>query len=197
MLESRYTPADVVKARDRYVVLSGCSGGGKSALLSEIASRGFRVFAESGRQIIKEQKYIGGDAAPGPDIMKFVELTISRTMHHMIEAASTRVPVFFDRSIVDQVSGLEHLKIDVPAHLKRAVDMFRYNESVFIVPPWPEIFRNDCERTHSFDDARAQYATLLATYERLEYRLVFVPKAPVSERADFVLLTLNAARPET
>lgn len=187
MPESDYVPADVAKAKERYVVLTGCSGGGKSDLLGEIASRGFRVFAEPGRQVIKEQNYIGGDAAPGPDIMKFVELTISRTMHHMIEASSACAPVFFDRSIVDQVSGLEHLKIDVPAHLMRAAEMFRYNEHVFIVPPWKEIYRNDCERTHSFEDACAQYATLLATYERLRYKFVLVPKVPVSERADFIL----------
>jgi predicted ATPase len=194
MPESAYTPADAAMAKDNFVVLSGCSGGGKSALLSEIESRGFRVFAEPGRQVIKEQHYIGGDAAPGHDIMKFVELTISRTMHHMIESSSTRAPVFFDRSIVDQVSGLEHLKIDVPAHMKKAVEAFRYNESVFMVPPWPEIFRNDCERTHSFDDACAQYATLRATYERLGYRLVVVPKAPVPERADFLLGALMPPR---
>ena len=38
MLESDYVPADVAKAKDLYVVLTGCSGGGKSALLGEITA---------------------------------------------------------------------------------------------------------------------------------------------------------------
>ncbi len=38
----------------RLVAVSGCSGGGKSALLAEMAARGYRVFPEPGRQVVKE-----------------------------------------------------------------------------------------------------------------------------------------------
>ena len=36
----------------RHVVLSGCSGGGKSALLAELSSRGFETVEEPGRRIV-------------------------------------------------------------------------------------------------------------------------------------------------
>ena len=49
---------------DRLVVLSGCSGGGKSALLAEMARRGRRVFPEAGRQVVREETFIGGGALP-------------------------------------------------------------------------------------------------------------------------------------
>jgi predicted ATPase len=56
-----------------------------------------------------------------------------------------------------------------------------------MMPPWPEIFSNDNERKHSFEDAVSNYATLLPTYARLGYQIVLVPKLDVSARADFVV----------
>lgn len=35
--------------KENYVVISGCSGGGKSTLLSELAARGYHVVHEPGR----------------------------------------------------------------------------------------------------------------------------------------------------
>ena len=62
---------------------------------------------------------------------------------------------------------------------------------MFIAPPWPEMFRNDAERIHTYDDAVAEYATLLKTYQRLGHELVFIPKASVPERVDFILRELG------
>ena len=36
---------------DRFVVISGCSGGGKSTLLSELGRRGYGTVEEPGRRI--------------------------------------------------------------------------------------------------------------------------------------------------
>ena len=190
MLEDTYSPANLAAAKDFFVVLSGCSGGGKSALLSGLARRGHRVFAEPGRQVIKEQAFIDGDATPSRNVLKFLDFTISRTMNHMIEAADATSYVFFDRSIVDQISGYEQLNMEIPPHLKKAIELFRYHRRVFMVSPWPEIFRNDSERQHSFELAVASYEAVLSTYRRFGYELVFVPKLSVEQRVEFVLETL-------
>ncbi len=63
MDESAYSIDAMAAARDFFVVLSGCSGGGKSTLLAELGRRGFRTFAEPGRQIVKEQTAIGGNGS--------------------------------------------------------------------------------------------------------------------------------------
>lgn len=98
---------------------------------------------------------------------------------------------FFDRGIIDQVSGLAHPGLPIPEHLAAAVRRFRYHEKVFMMPPWPEIFSNDDERKHSFEDALASYEAQLRTYERFGYQIIFVPKLDVSARADFVLSQLR------
>jgi predicted ATPase len=61
-------------------------------------------------------------------------------------------------------------------------------------PPWPEIFSNDDERKHSFEDALSTYVTLLRTYERFGYQSVLVPKLDVAARADFVLNQLRKSQ---
>jgi predicted ATPase len=190
--EDDYSPALLAAARERFIVISGCSGGGKSSLVNELARRGFRTVAEAGRQVIREQNSIGGDAVPGRDVLKFLDFTISRGMHQMILFASSRTEsgvVFFDRSIIDQANGFN----PVPPHLERALQIYRYGR-VFIVPPWPEKFRTDAERTHSFEDALAYYGAQLKTYERLGYPLTFIPKVSVSERADFVLNAIGKSK---
>jgi predicted ATPase len=190
MSEDTYDPGFVEFRADLFVVLTGCSGGGKSSLLAELGRRLYPIFEEPGRQIVKEQLYVGGDGLPWRNIEKFVELTVSRSMHNMILAARAGRMSFFDRGIVDQLGGLEHAKLPVPDYLAEAARRFRYNRIVFAVPPWPEIFRNDAERRHSFADAAASYAPLLEAYRRLGYEIVEVPRLALEARADFILARL-------
>jgi predicted ATPase len=188
--EAGYQPALVQGKAHKFVVLSGCSGAGKSSLLSELGNRGFPIYEEPGRQVVKEQLYIGGDALPWGNVSQFLELTISRSIHHIVTAARRNQLSFFDRGIIDQVTGLAHLGLPIPEHFAAAVRRFRYYEKVFMMPPWPEIFSNDDERKHSFEDALASYEAQLRTYQRFGYQIIFVPKLGVSARADFVLSQL-------
>ncbi|MBI3675701.1 MAG: AAA family ATPase [Proteobacteria bacterium] len=190
--ERAYRPENAFAAKDFYVVLSGCSGGGKSSLLHELGRRGYRIFEEPGRQIIKEQNAIGGDAVPEGNVRAFAEILVSRSINRMIEAAGTKDFVFFDRGLVDVVSWYEYAKQDVPAHFEKAAQQYRYRTKVFLVPPWTEIFENDAERKHSLAEALAQYEVLPKTYTRLGYAPVMVPKASIVDRADFVLHELDA-----
>jgi len=187
--EDGYQPSRVTDGRA--VVLTGCSSGGKSTLLAELARRGHRVFTEAGRQIVKEQDWIGGDALPWTAPAKFAELVLSRGLHQRITAAGTGGLAFLDRGIVESLAALERLGLPVPDHFRRAAEVCRYDETVFVAPPWPELFRPDAERRHGFEAAVAEYGPLTATYERLGYRLVELPKVDVAARADFVLETLE------
>ena len=56
---------------DRFVVISGCSGGGKSTLLAELAGRGYAVVEEPGRRIVQEELAASGAALPWVDAAAF------------------------------------------------------------------------------------------------------------------------------
>jgi predicted ATPase len=191
--ETSYDPQRVEQARDRFFLISGCSGSGKSSLLAELARRGVQTFAEPGRQIVKEQLHIGGDALPWSNPAKFVDLVIARAMHQMIFAAQSDRIAVFDRGIVDAVTGLQRANLQVPPHYLTALEKYRHNRKVLLSPPWPEIYRTDSERRHSFEDAAREYETLEAAYARLGYEVVLLPKCAVRERADFVMTIIAPA----
>ena len=46
------------------VVISGCSGGGKSTLIAELSRRGFAVVSEPGRRIVAEELAGDGKSLP-------------------------------------------------------------------------------------------------------------------------------------
>ena len=187
LTEADYAPAAIVAARVRLVMISGCSGGGKSTLLDELARRGHPVFLEPGRQVVKEQLAIGGEALPWVGGgLEFAKLVISRALNQMTLAATLGRTCFFDRGLVDAYSFLKQDGLLWPG-VERAVRRFRYARRVFLVPPWPEIFTGDAERRHSLADALPHYERDKRAYAELGYEIVDVPKTDAAARADFVL----------
>lgn len=175
--------------KNNYVIISGCSGGGKSTLLSELASRGYSVVLEPGRQIVKEQTAINGNALPWINLEKFLDLALSRYLFQFNSQKEQQQIVFFDRGIIDSVQ-LHTLQ---PEYFQNAAKNFRYNRLVFLVPPWEEIFTGDTERKHSFESAKKEFDELLIKYKNFGYETVLVPKISVKERADFILAKLGAS----
>lgn len=186
LFEDAYVAGNPTYSGSRWMtVISGCSSSGKSSLLSELAARGYSVQPEAGRQIVKEQMYIGGDGLPWANIPKFIELCVSRAMFHFNNAAPKEKPAVFDRSIVDPISAYERLDLPMPQDMVEALRRYRYGKRVFMTPPWKELFVNDAERLHSFEEAELEYHSLVRNYHAYGYEVVFIPKASVSERADF------------
>lgn len=179
-------------ALERYV-LSGCSGGGKSTLLTELGRRGYRTVSEPGREIVREELEKGGDALPWINPQAFADRAIEMSVGAFDEVASHHAPVFFDRSFIDAVSFVVHLTGALSPDLTQLVQKRRYAPTVFLVPPWPEIFVTDAERKTSYEDAVAEYERLLVSFELFGYKTVIVPKEPVEKRADFVLVSINAS----
>lgn len=188
ILENNYlneTTFPIIK--NNCVIISGCSGGGKSTLLSELVNRGYSVVPEPGRQIVKEQIAIGGDALPWINLKKFLELALSRYLFHFNFQKESQKLVFFDRGIVDAIQ----LDQSQPEYFQQAAQKFKYNRLVFLAPPWEEIFANDSERKHDFESAKKEFNELLIKYKNFGYETVLLPKVSVKERVDFILNRLG------
>jgi predicted ATPase len=175
---------------DRFVLITGCSGGGKSTLLEELRARGHRVVQEPGRRIVKHQLETGGRALPWGDPAAFIHLAIATALADREAAQSTQGWVFFDRGLIDAASALEQMT-GKPV-LKSMDAQHRYHRQVFLAPPWREIYVTDSERRHGFETGLEEYRRLEAQLPALGYDTRILPKAPVSARADFVLGSLGA-----
>lgn len=179
---------------NRFVVLSGCSGGGKSTLLAELGRRGYVTVDEPGRRIIKAELQDGGRALPWTDFAAFARRAVEMSIADRKAVVSTTPGwVFFDRGLVDAAAALEHVTRE-PA-LDTLGRSYRYYGTAFLVPPWPEIYTGDTERRHPIAEAVAEYQRLERAYSRLGYRVVVLPKAPAPERADAVLAELDGSLP--
>ena len=186
-VQDDYVPGNPVhNASRRLVVISGCSGGGKSTLLDEMARRGYPVFPEPGRQIVREQQFIGGNALPWSNPQRFLELCLSRAMYFYNSARPVGRPALFDRSLVDAVAGLERMGQSDPEFLAGILERYRYARTVFMAPPWEALFESDAERKHAFADAVREYDALAERYPQLGYDVQTLPKTSVAERADFL-----------
>lgn len=174
---------------DRFVVISGCSGGGKSTLLEALARRGHDTVEEPGRRIVREETARGGSALPWVDAAAFARRAIAMALQDREAAAHREGWVFFDRGLIDAASALEHVTGE-PA-LETYGSTHRYHHRVFLTPPWPEVYAPDAERRHDLAAALAEYERLLEAYPRLGYETVILPKVRVTERADVVLRTIR------
>ena len=180
---------------NRFVAISGCSGGGKSTLLKDLARRGHHVVEEPGRRIVLEELEQGGTALPWVDAPAFARRAIELSIVDLRAATSALDWVFFDRGLVDAAAALQHLTNE-PA-LSDLNCSSCYNRNVFLAPPWHEIYETDSQRRHSFSTAAAEYDRLEAVYPSLGYSVHILPKVPVRERADYVITALDHQQNET
>jgi predicted ATPase len=79
---------------NRFVVISGCSGGGKSTLLAELGRRGHAIVEEPGRRIVQEEISRGGSALPWLDMAAFLRRAIAVSLADR-DAASVHPGWFF------------------------------------------------------------------------------------------------------
>lgn len=126
---------------NRFVVISGCSGGGKSTLLAELERRGHTVIGEPGRRIVIEEMNNGGSALPWIDMPAFAHRAIAMSLADLSSVPASEGWIFFDRSLIDAAVALQRLTRE-PV-LEQFGQTHRYHHRVFLAPPWPEIYMVD------------------------------------------------------
>ncbi|MDW6020707.1 AAA family ATPase [Mesorhizobium sp. BAC0120] len=180
---------------DRFFVLTGGPGAGKTTLIEALRSAGFTAMPEAGRAIIRDQLQIGGQATHQNNPALFAELMLSFDMQSYRHAVDETGPVFFDRGITELVGYHGMMGMPVPAHFRTAAEKFRYNAKVFAAPPWPEIFANDSERKQSLGEAVRTHDAAVRTYAEFGYEIVALPETSVEERLRFILAETGLAAP--
>ncbi|QNA86523.1 AAA family ATPase [Sphingomonas sp. So64.6b] len=180
---------------NRFVIISGCSGGGKSTLLAELARRGHAIVEEPGRRIVAQELSGDGAALPWVDGVAFAHRAIELALADRSAAETRPGLTFFDRSAIDAASALEYLTGE--RLVTRLGGLPHYHKTVFLVPPWPEIYINDRERRHDYEDAMAEYQRLCWSYPLAGYDVSILDRTNVSERAGHILKILTPPRNAT
>jgi predicted ATPase len=170
---------------DRLHILTGAPGSGKTAVLEGLGD-GVPTVGEPAREVIAEQRAVGGAGTSDQDPALFVALLLRRSIDRHRDALRSTAPlVLFDRGVPDCVAYAAVLGVD-PAGSLAAAQRYRYHPEVMILEPWERIYATDAERTMSFEQTIPFREALVGAYQGAGYALVSVPTGSVADRVAFV-----------
>lgn len=167
----------------RRIIVTGAPGTGKTSLLTALKDS-FDVVPEPARPIIANHRAATGEPNFDGRPERFVDLLIQRSIEDFRKVRPETTTVF-DRGLPDYVAYAMAGGIDSDQTLA-AARQHRYDEPVFIAPPWAKIYTTDEMRLATFEQVERFHASLTWAYQELGYELIELAKADVRSRASFV-----------
>ncbi len=175
--------------KNNYYILTGAPGSGKSTLINSLRKKDYICVDEPAREIIAEQKAIKGEGLYNKNKQLFLQLMLSRTMCRYNQYIDAAKPIVFDRGIPDIIGYAKLFELN-PQPCIKASQICKYNNKIFLLPSWREIYSNDEDRTMSFDDS-VQFGNLIRqAYDDLGYNCIDVPLVSIEERVNFIINNL-------
>lgn len=174
-------------------LITGCSGGGKSTLLDALSSRGYETISEPGRRIVAAANAESGENLPWVDMKAFARCALDMARSDYRSASRMVGNVFFDRGMIDAAVALQAAGGE--PYRETLGQKLHYSKTVFLAPPWPELFVEDEERRHGFKSASEEYHRLEVALDDLGYHTCVLPKVSVDDRVVFILDKLESLSP--
>ena len=172
------------------IVFTGGPGSGKTSVIELLYDMGYQYVPETGRRVIQTQVKSQGSALPWLDKAAFRDEMVFEEIRNYESFSGTEI-TFYDRSIIDSYGYSKLERIPISELLLAKCDEFNYFRKVFTFPPWEEIYKNDKERKQGFNEAIATYREMVSVYTYFGYELIQVPKASITERAQFIVSKLS------
>ncbi|MCW0482963.1 AAA family ATPase [Gaoshiqia sediminis] len=167
-------------------VISGGPGFGKTQTIRELANLGYRTGSEFARELIQQQLQSGGDMLPWKNIKAFQSEILNRRIG-FYQSVGEHELAFCDRAIPDQLAFARFRGFEPSALLWKSARLYRYAETVFVAPPWREIYTTDQTRNENFEEACLLHQYICDTYLELGYQLTELPLTDTASRARFII----------
>lgn len=169
------------------IVLTGGPSTGKSTVIEELEKRAFTCMKEVSREVIIDAQKKGIEQLFLTQPLLFSEMLLKGRINQFLDAEKmTSELIFFDRGIPDIHAYMNYIGIDYPKSYHLKSNFYKY-DTVFLMPPWKDIYITDNERYESFEQALAIHNHLERVYKKLDYNVIEVPFGTINERVDFIL----------
>lgn len=180
------------KYNRHFFILTGGPGVGKTSVIRALSDLHFHCVDEAARQIIQHQVRTKQNAVPWYDKERYKTLMLERSIadYRQTEQMAQKI-TFFDRGIPDTFAYARLEKLSITKKLRFYSQYYRYNKTVFIFPPWEQIYQTDAERKQSFGEVKRTHQIMIKTYEHLGYSLIEVPQKSVDARVEFILSRIH------
>lgn len=162
------------------IIISGAPGTGKTSIINTLSNQGYFCHPEISREIIS-----GGTITPWQELDKFSELVI-RERVNQYNSATNKIE-FYDRSIIDSFAYLLKDKIPIKKSWHDLAINHKYYNTVFISPPWEEIYTQDNERKENYKQAEEIHKYMIKAYKKYAYNICIIPKMSIKERVNFII----------
>lgn len=169
----------------RKIVITGGPGTGKTSVIDHLKSQGHFCLAEISREVILAARQQGVEQLFLTDPLLFSQKLLEGRIAQYEQVENEARTVFFDRGIPDVVAYMDYFKTSYPEHFNEACRNHRY-DTIFLLPPWKEIYRSDNERYESFEQAKDIHKALKVTYQNYGYTPIEVPVGTVQNRVNFI-----------
>ncbi|EZH73525.1 hypothetical protein ATO12_16440 [Aquimarina atlantica] len=167
----------------RYII-TGAPGTGKTSLIQALQANGHSCFSEISRKIILEQQQIKSNKTPWGDLPGFANLVYLQTLKEL------QLPLqensYVDRGLPDIIAYLKAKSYPIPEYLSDFPFKTHYASTVFLMPPWEEIYINDPQRPQSFIEAQCIHKHLIEVYQNFNFTIEIAPKTTLTKRVDFI-----------
>jgi predicted ATPase len=172
------------------VVITGGPGTGKTTVINELSSRNFNCMHEISRQVTLDARENGIDQFFMSDPLMFSKLLLEgREQQYRDAIATNHELIFFDRGIPDVPAYMDFMGTAYSNSYNESSLTNRY-ATVFLMPPWAEIYLSDNERYESYEQSLVIYKYLKSAYIKYGYTIIEVPFGSVENRTDFILKQL-------
>jgi len=161
-----------------HIITAGPSAG-KSSVLRELSSRGYRIRPEAARIVLDQKISEGVNIEQYREKPEFNQDVIEKDINIISNTDSSKT-VFFDRTIFDNIAYRQMFGLDIPEYVYDYVDEFTY---VFMLELLE--YEDDPVRVEDPDEAQLIHQKLREVYEeQLGFNIIDVSVMTVENRVD-------------
>ena len=114
------------------IIITGGPGAGKTTLLLALQARGYTIVGDSARTIIQDR--LRRHLSPRPNADEFAHETLRMDIENFVHHAATPGHVFFDRSVLDALCGLDRVTPLNESELSTWLSTYQYFPRSFSCP---------------------------------------------------------------